>query len=57
MAALLGVAGLVALLVGWVAVQQAWSRAVADDSDADPLGGRSGCGGCGCATPCEGRKR
>lgn len=44
------------LLLAWVAVQSAWRRQFsATDADGDVLAGRSDCGQCGCATPCNQR--
>ncbi len=45
------------LLLGWIAVQEAWRRQFpVSDADGDVLAGRSDCGQCGCATPCERRQ-
>ncbi len=44
------------LLLAWVAVQSAWRRRFyAPDADGDVLAGRTNCGQCGCATPCDRR--
>lgn len=53
---LAGVAVLVALVVGWVAVQRAWARVFEDEaSGPDALAGRGGCAGAGCAAACQER--
>lgn len=45
------------LLLGWVLVQNAWRRRFrAQDKAGDVLAGRSDCGKCGCAQPCERHK-
>jgi hypothetical protein len=54
---LLGAGAVVALMLGWLAVQSAWSRAF-PEAAADPdvlarRGGCGACGGCGCAGPCK----
>lgn len=43
------------MLAGWAFVQFAWRRQMTTgDDDADALALRgSGCGSCGCKTPCE----
>jgi len=42
------------LLLVWVGVQNAWRRRfLPADSDDDALAGRSSCGRCGCASPCD----
>jgi len=52
-----GLLGIVALAVGWVAVQRAWARAFPDAfDDPDVLAGRGGCDGCGCVTVCQRRR-
>ena len=51
-----GLVGIVALAVGWVAVQRAWARAFPDAfDDPDVLAERAGCHGCGCTTVCQRR--
>ena len=51
---LLGIAAVVGLTLGWVAVQQAWGRVFPDASaDVDVLARRLSCHGCGCSTVCE----
>lgn len=53
---LTGLAVLIALLLGWVAVQRAWARVFhADGVDPDALAGRASCAGAGCAEVCERR--
>ena len=45
------------LMLGWLFVQSAWRRQFpGNDSDGDVLAGRSDCGNCGCATPCNKRE-
>lgn len=42
------------LIVGCLIVVQTWLGKVNDTpAGEDPLAGRLGCNGCGCATPCE----
>lgn len=42
------------LLLGWVAVQNAWRKQFrTPDDEADVLAVRGDCGRCGCASPCE----
>jgi hypothetical protein len=54
---LLAVVLLPLLLLSWVAVQSAWLRLFyPNDADNDALAGRSDCGQCGCATPCDRRE-
>ena len=50
-----GLAAVVLMAVGWLAVQIAWRRTFARiGSDPDALAVRSGCGGgCGCAGVCR----
>ena len=49
-----GLLAVVALAVGWVAVQRAWARAFPDAfDDPDVLAERAGCHGCGCTTDCR----
>jgi hypothetical protein len=44
------------LLFGWIGVQWLWrARLTALDQHGDVLAGRTGCGHCGCDTPCEQR--
>ena len=44
------------LMLAWLAVQNAWRRVFFSlDADGDVLAGRSTCGHCGCAVPCERR--
>ena len=48
-----GLAALVAVAAGWVAVQRAWARAFPDAfQDPDVLAERIGCHGCACSAPC-----
>ena len=50
---LLAVLLLPAMLLVWVAVQNAWRKQFhGEDDDVDVLAGRSECGRCGCARPC-----
>jgi hypothetical protein len=43
-----------ALLLAWVGVQHLWRREFGSpQGDVDVLAGRSDCGNCGCAKPCE----
>jgi hypothetical protein len=52
-----GLVGVVALAVSWVAVQRAWARAFPDAfDDPDVLAERAGCQGCGCTTICQRRR-
>jgi hypothetical protein len=56
-----GLAILLALLLGWLAVQRAWARVFpGPDGDPDALAGRLGCAGGSCERPCgracEGRE-
>lgn len=41
------------LLLGWVAVQNAWRKQFRPTDDADVLAARGDCGRCGCAEPCR----
>lgn len=44
------------LMLAWLFVQNAWRRAFSStDADGDVLAGRSNCGQCECATPCDRR--
>jgi hypothetical protein len=53
---LLALAVLLALLLGWLAVQRAWARVFREDAAAaDALAGRASCAGGGCAEVCERR--
>ena len=50
----IGSIGLALLMLGWLSVQRAWSRAFPDAcSDPDPLAGRIGCQGCNCTKSCR----
>ncbi len=52
---LTGLASIVALALGWVAVQSAWARVFAAEAvDPDALA-RPGCQGCGCGVVCQRR--
>ena len=43
-----------ALLLAWIGVQNLWRREFGSpQGEADVLAGRSDCGNCGCARPCE----
>jgi hypothetical protein len=51
-----GIAVIVAVSLGWVAVQLAWRKAFPEFSgDPDALAGRMGCHGCSCTDVCEKR--
>ena len=51
-----GLVVLVAVALGWAAVQSAWSRAFPDPgADPDVLARRSDCHGCGCGLVCRRR--
>jgi hypothetical protein len=53
-----GVAAIVALAVGWVAVQGAWRRAFPGRvADPDVLAGRTDCHGCERSRTCDGAGR
>ncbi len=51
---LLGIGVVIAVTLGWVAVQAAWAKTFPEaTADADVLADRLGCHGCGCSTVCE----
>jgi hypothetical protein len=53
---LTGLALLLALLLGWVAVQRAWAREFrGDGAEPDALAGRPSCAGGACEKVCERR--
>ena len=50
----LGIAAVIGLMLCWVAVQAAWSKAFPEAAgDVDVLAGRRSCHGCGCSSACE----
>ena len=51
----LAVASLVAMTIGWVAVQTGWRRLFPSPCEPDALAGRGGCGGGGCGESCDER--
>lgn len=51
---IIGVGGVVALMLGWMAVQAIWKRLFHDQlADEDVLAGRNSCGECGCGVICQ----
>jgi hypothetical protein len=52
---LTGVGLVLALMLGWLAVQRAWARAFGAEGG-DALAGRTGCAGAACARACDGRR-
>ena len=49
-----GIIAVVALALGWVAVQGAWRKAFPGaTADPDVLAGRTDCHGCGCTESCD----
>ena len=50
----LGIGAVIGLMLGWVAVQAAWSKAFPEAAgDADVLARRRSCHGCGCSGVCD----
>jgi hypothetical protein len=57
-AVLIAVVLLPLLMLAWAAVQALWRQRVGTgDGDGDVLAGRSDCGRCACAVPCESARR
>ena len=55
---IIGITGITALLLVWVAIQYAWGIVFKDYAkDADVLAGRSSCTNCGCTEACEIKKQ
>ncbi len=51
---IIAIAGIVGVMLAWVAVQAMWKNTFPDDvRDDDALAGRSSCGNCGCSTICR----
>jgi hypothetical protein len=48
-----GIGALLIVLIGWVAVQDAWRRAFPGASDPDALADRTGCQRTRCAGTCD----
>jgi hypothetical protein len=48
-----GIGALLMVLIGWVAVQNAWRRAFPGASDPDALAERTGCQRTRCADACD----
>lgn len=50
----LGIGLLVAVMLGWTVVQNAWGKVFPETTgDDDVLAHRTGCQGCGCTTICR----
>ena len=55
---IIGIAGIIFLMVGWITIQTVWRRVFSDHvSDEDAMAERTTCGNCGCKTVCENKNR
>jgi len=55
---LIGIAGIVFLMVGWIAVQTWWGKTFPEHViDDDVMAGRTKCSNCGCTTSCENKNQ